>query len=99
MFATLQAGNNTQHLWMTAAGLGIGFLVVTGLGVYLMRKFFQSTREQHKEEFKTSGPRTENHSAIMAATMQGGIQQLGEQERELERWDPVGHDGVGKSEA
>src|SRR5437879_2774662 len=85
MLATLQAGNNTQHLWMTAAGLGIGFLVVTGLVVYLMRKFFQSTREQHKEEFKTSGPRTENPSAFMAASMQGVIQQLREQERELER--------------
>src|SRR5438552_5967286 len=85
MFATLQAGNNTQHLWMTAAGLGIGFLVVTGLVVYLMRKFFQSTREQHKEEFKTSGPGTENPSAFMAASMQGVIQQLREQEKELER--------------
>jgi len=29
MLATLQAGNNTQHLWMIAAGLGVGFLVVT----------------------------------------------------------------------
>ena len=85
MFATLQAENNTQHLWMVAAGLGIGFLVVTGLVVYLMRKFFQSTREQHNEEFKTSGPRTENPSAFMAASMQGVIQQLREQERELER--------------
>ena len=85
MFATLQAGNNTQHLWMIAAGLGIGFLVVTGLVVYLMRKFFQSTREQHNEEFKTSGPRTENPSAFMAASMQGVIQQLREQEKELER--------------
>src|SRR5947208_1820820 len=85
MCATFQAGNNTQHLWMIAAGLGIGFLVVTGLVVYLMRKFFQSTREQHNEEFKTSGPRTENPSAFMAASMQGVIQQLREQEKELER--------------
>src|SRR6266513_3023642 len=85
MLATLQAGNNTQHLWMIAAGLGVGFLVVTGLVVYLMRKFFQSTREQHKEEFKTSAPRTENPSAFMAASMQGVIQKLREQEKELER--------------
>src|SRR5256714_14213645 len=85
MFATLQAGNNTQHLWMIAAGLGVGFLVVTGLVVYLMRKFFQSTREQQKEEFKTSAPRTENPSAFMAASMQGVIQKLREQEKELER--------------
>src|SRR5437016_5086015 len=29
MFGTLQAGNNTQHLWMITAGLGVGLLVVT----------------------------------------------------------------------
>src|ERR1700693_3884831 len=85
MLATLQAGNNTQHLWMIAAGLGVGFLVVTGLVVYLMRKFFQSTREAQKEEFKTSAPSTENPSAFMTASMQGVIQQLREQEKELER--------------
>src|SRR5260370_1373746 len=85
MLATLQAGNNTQHLWMIAAGLGVGFLVVTGVVVYLMRKFFQSTREAQKEEFKTSAPSTENPSAFMAASMQGVIQQLREQEKELER--------------
>src|SRR6266576_3044275 len=85
MLATLQAGNNTQHLWMIAAGLGVGFLVVTGLVVYLMRKFFQSTREEQKEEFKASGPGTENPSGFMAASMQGVIQQLREQEKELER--------------
>src|SRR5256886_12917257 len=85
MLATLQAGNNTQHLWMIAAGLGVGFLVVTGLVVYLMRKFFQSTREEQKKEFKTSAPRTENPSAFMAASMQGVIQKLREQEKELER--------------
>src|SRR5438876_2717288 len=85
MLVTMQSANNTQRLWMIAAGLGIGFLVVTGLVVYLMRKFFQSNREPHKEQFKTSGPRTENPSAFMAASMQGVIQQLREQEKELER--------------
>src|SRR5713101_9299341 len=85
MFAMLQTASNTQHMWMIAGGLGVGLLVVTGMVVYLMRKFFQSTREQQKEEFKTSGPRTENPSAFMAASMQGVIQQLREQEKELER--------------
>src|SRR5207249_3766669 len=33
MFATFQAGNNTQHLWMIAAGLGIGLLVVNATGI------------------------------------------------------------------
>jgi PAS domain S-box-containing protein len=86
MFAMLQTAGNTQHMWTIAGGLGIGLLVITGLVVFLMRTFFQSTREQQKEEFKTSsGPRTENASAFMAASMQGVIQQLREQEKELER--------------
>jgi nitrogen-specific signal transduction histidine kinase len=50
-----------------------------------MRKSFQSRREEQKEEFKASGPGTENPSAFMAASMQGVIQQLREQEKELER--------------
>ena len=70
---------------MIAAGLGVGFLAVTGLVVFLMRKSFQSRREEQKEEFKTSGPGTENPSAFMAASMQGVIQQLRVQEKELER--------------
>src|SRR5438309_1212627 len=85
MFGTLQAGNNTQHLWMIAAALGGGFLAVTGLVVFLMRKSFQSRREEQKEEFKTSGPGTENPSAFMAASMQGVIQQVRVEEKELER--------------
>src|SRR5437660_5214616 len=85
MFGTLQAGNNAQHLWMIAAALGVGFLAVTGLVVFLMRKSFQSRRDEKKEEFKASGPGTENPSAFMAASMQGVIQQLREQEKELER--------------
>src|SRR6266487_4531280 len=85
MFATLQAARNTQHLWLIAAGLGIGFLAVTWLAVYLLRKFFQSTRETHKEEIGAGTSRTENPSAFMTASMQGVIQQLREQEKELER--------------
>jgi PAS domain S-box-containing protein len=85
MFGALQNASNTQHLWEIAGGLAVSFLVVTGLVVFLMRRFFQSKREEHKEEFKTSGPGTENPSAFMAASMQGVIQQLREQEKELER--------------
>ncbi len=85
MFGALQNASNTQLLWEIAGGLAVAFLVVTGLAVFLIRKFLQSKREEHKEEFKTSGPGTENPSAFMAASMQGVIQQLREQEKELER--------------
>src|SRR2546425_2274818 len=85
MLDTLQSGNNTQHLWEIAAGLGLGLLAITGLIVYLMRKSFQSRREEYHGESGENSPRTENASAFMTASMQGVIQQLREQEKELER--------------
>src|SRR5258707_12648636 len=90
MFATMQSASNTQHLWLIVAGLGLGFLVATLLVVFVMRKFFQSRREGQKEELKASGPGTENPSAFMAASVEGGIQQLCEEEKELERVHRIG---------
>src|SRR5207302_1041423 len=65
--------------------LGIGALAAAWLVVYLLRKFFQSTKEEQKDKFAASTPGTENASAFMAASMQGVIRQLREQEKELER--------------
>ena len=81
----LQSGSNSQHIWEVIAGLGIGVLAVAGVVVYLLRKFFQSSKEGQVEKVTASAPRTENASAFMAASMQGVIQQLREQEKELER--------------
>lgn len=81
----LQTGASSQHLWEITAGLGIGVLAVVWLVVYLLRKFFQSSKEEQKESVTTSAPRTENVSAFLTASMQGVIQQLREQEKELER--------------
>jgi len=85
MWVTLQGGSSSQHLWEVIAGLGIGVLATAWFVVYLLRKFFQSTKEEQKEKIAATGPRTENASAFMAASMQGVIQQLREQEKELER--------------
>src|SRR5467141_4866335 len=85
MLAAFQNADNTQHLWTLAAVMGITFLAVLGIVFFLLRNFFQSRREEHKQEFATSAPRTENPSAFMAASMQGVIQKLREQEKELER--------------
>src|SRR5215469_15674 len=85
MWATLQGGSSSQHLWEVIAGLGIGVLATAWFVVYLLRKFFQSTKEEQKKKIVATGPRTENASAFMAASMQGVIQQLREQEKELER--------------
>lgn len=65
--------------------LGVALLAVTALVVYFMRKSFQSRREEYQGDSGASAPSTENASAFMAASMQGVIQQLREQEKELER--------------
>ena len=75
---------NTPHLWEIAIGVAVGVLVGVGLIVFLMRKFFQRTRESQREEI-TGAPRTDNASAFMTASMQGVIHKLREQEKELER--------------
>src|SRR5260221_435398 len=85
MLTALQAGNNAQQLWMIAEGLGVAFLVVPMLVVFLVRRSFRNRREGQREESAMSAPRTANPSAFMTASMQGVIQQLRDQEKELER--------------
>src|SRR5215467_1751813 len=85
MWGMLQGGGGSQHLWEITAGLGVGVLAVVWLVVYLLRKFFQSSKEEQVEKVAASAPRTENASAFIAASMQAVIQQLREQEKELER--------------
>ena len=85
MWGMLQNEGSSQHLWEITAGLGVGVLAAAWLVVYLLRKFFQSTKEEQKDKFAASTPGTENASAFMAASMQGVIRQLREQEKELER--------------
>jgi PAS domain S-box-containing protein len=81
--ATLQA-ESAPHAWLIVAySLGALFAAVI-LSSFLVRRFFQSTRDAHQERIVTA-PRTENPSAFMAASMQGVIQKLRDQEKELER--------------
>ncbi len=78
--------------------MGIAFLAIMGLAFFFLRKFFQSRREEHKQEFATSAPRTENPSAFMAASMQGVIQKLRDQEKELERLHKIEKDRAEQTE-
>jgi PAS domain S-box-containing protein len=83
---------------MIAAGLGIVFLVITVLVVFLVRRSFRNRREEQREEFATSAPRTANPSAFMTASMQGVIMQLREQEKELERLHRIEKDRAEQTE-
>lgn len=83
MFAALQA-ESSQHLWTVAVAIGIALFAVVGIIVYFMQRFFQDTRAEHSRSL-AAPPRTENPNAFMAASMQGVIQTLREQEKELAR--------------
>jgi two-component system sensor histidine kinase HydH len=83
-FAAFQA-ESTQRVWEIAAGMAVGILAVVGIVILLLRRFYQSTQESHRADIMMTPPRTENPSAFMAASMQGVIRQLRDQEKELER--------------
>jgi PAS domain S-box-containing protein len=76
--------NDNSHVWLIAGGLGVGLFVVVAVALYFIRRFFENTRQEHRQNL-TAAPSTQNPSAFMAASMQGVIQKLREQERELER--------------
>ncbi|MEQ1474363.1 MAG: histidine kinase dimerization/phospho-acceptor domain-containing protein, partial [Candidatus Acidiferrum sp.] len=82
--ALILAQNDSSNAWLLAGGLGIGLFVLVGVVIFFIRRFFQNTRAAQQQRL-TVAPSTENPSAFMAASMQGVIQKLREQEKELER--------------
>jgi PAS domain S-box-containing protein len=80
-----QSGDAAQHVWGIAIGVAVGLLAVVGAVIFLIRRFFQSTREDNQAQLLNRAPSTDNASAFMTASMQGVILQLREQEKELER--------------
>src|ERR1700682_2386035 len=83
MLAALQ-NTNPPNLWPFGVGSAVGLFAIALVVLYLVRRHFQGARNAHKEE-ESQAPRTENPSAFMAASMQGVIQKLRDQEKELER--------------
>jgi signal transduction histidine kinase len=83
MLAMLQTGG-PPNLKVLAIGLALILAAIAWLVLYLVRRFFKDTREARKNEMNAA-PRIENSAAFMTASMQGVIQKLREQEKELER--------------
>lgn len=74
-----------QRFWLVAIGSAIVlFAIIFGV-LYALRRFIRSARDSHSEEIVAAAPRVENPAAFMTASMQGVIQKLREQEKELER--------------
>ena len=82
IFAQTQIGTSWQF-WAGAAT----FLLIALAASYLIFRLIREMREgQHADRGESlRSPRTENPSTFMAASMQGVIQKLREQEKELER--------------
>jgi len=82
IFAMLQA-SKPANLSAFGIGAAVGVFLVGLLVLFLARRYFRA-RDARKEE-PSQTPRTQNPSAFMAASMQGVIQKLRDQEKELER--------------
>jgi len=68
-----------------AVGLVLLLAAVTWLILSLSTRLFKDRREGNRKDRIDAAPRVENTAAFMTASMQGVIQKLREQERELER--------------
>jgi PAS domain S-box-containing protein len=83
LLATLQA-DKPPNLWAFGVASGVGLFAIVLVVLFLVRRYFTNARDAHKEE-EPRASRTQNPSAFMAASMQGVIQKLRDQEKELER--------------
>jgi PAS domain S-box-containing protein len=83
--AQTSASPPETNSWLPVVGIGLALLAVVWVVLYAMRKFFQDTREAHNEPLPSAAPGVTNPAAFMTASMQGVIQKLREQEKELER--------------
>jgi PAS domain S-box-containing protein len=72
------------NLWLFGLALAVGLFAIALIVLFFARRYFLSVRET-AAEVAAPTPRTENPSAFMAASMQGVIQKLRDQEKELER--------------
>ena len=72
------------NLWAFGVASAVGLTAIALVVLFLVRRYFRNARNAHKVE-EPQAPRTQNPSAFMAASMQGVIQKLRDQEKELER--------------
>src|SRR5258707_4805261 len=96
IFAELQSGKTT-NLWVFGLGSAVGLFAIALVVLFFVRRYFLNVRDTHKET-PSAAPRTENPSAFMAASMQGVIQKLRDQEKELERLHRIEKERAAHSE-
>lgn len=96
MLAAVQV-TKPANLWPIGIAAALGLFAIALVVLYLVKRSFQNARSAHKEEAAQT-PRVENPSAFMAASMQGVIQKLRDQEKELERLHRIEKERAAHSE-
>ncbi len=96
IFAALQTAK-TPNLWVFGLGSAVGLFAIALVVLFFVRRYFLNARDAHKE-VPSAAPRMENPSAFMAASMQGVIQKLRDQEKELERLHRIEKERAAHSE-
>jgi PAS domain S-box-containing protein len=96
ILALLQSAK-PPNLWAVGAGTAVGLFAVGFVVLFLVRRYFKHMRNSDKRE-PAEPQRAQNPSAFMAASMQGVIQKLRDQEKELERLHRVEKERAAHSE-
>lgn len=98
-FSILAAVQATKppNLWAFGVAAAVGLFATVLVALFLVKRSFQNARNAHNEEASQT-PRVVNPSAFMAASMQGVIQKLREQEKELERLHRIEKERAAHSE-
>src|SRR5947199_7714720 len=85
MTAMQAAHSERLNPWMPVVVIGIVLVATAWVVLAALRKFLRETREAHAAPITAEAPSVSNPAAFMTASMQGVIQKLREQEKELER--------------
>jgi two-component system, NtrC family, nitrogen regulation sensor histidine kinase GlnL len=96
MLAALQA-TKPPNLWAFGGAAAVGLSALALVVLFLVKRSFQNARNAHEQE-ASQAPRIVNPSAFMAASMQGVIQKLRDQEKELERLHRIEKERAAHSE-
>ena len=95
--AILQSGR-PLNLSILVIASAIGLVIIALLVLRSLRRILRSSPGGNKEERFDANPRSDNPSVFMAASMQGVIQKLREQEKELERLHRIEKERAEKTE-
>jgi nitrogen-specific signal transduction histidine kinase len=93
--AVLQKPAGAPNLWQVI-GLVLALFAIVVAVMYFVRRSFQGALNSQQE--RTPAPRVENQAAFMTASMQGVIQKLRDQEKELERLHRIEKDRAEQTE-